>query len=193
MVCAALAIAPRADARRPPRFAPPGKGFWKVMVKPNAKWVLHDTIGENKKGTITVETYDVRTIDGADVARLRWTYSWGTKDTQDIGSTEMAKPTQVAVTAKGLYLLVAAMDDAAVSKALKGKPSRSDPPKAYAGTKLNKGRYLTTDDGLVCLGVGPTPDAGDCPDTCDGRVCWSEDGVEEISGMLAPGMSIFER
>src|SRR4051794_1681354 len=178
LLIGALVVGARADTKRATKA---GKGFWKVMVKPNAKWVLHPSYDDDKKqATITVETYDVRKVDGADVARLRWTYSYDGKTKEDIGSTESSKPTQVAVTDKGLYLLIGKMDDAAISEALKKKPSRSDPPKAYEGTKLNNGRYMTVDGGKVCMGDGPLPGTGDCPDVCDGRVCWTADGVVEI-------------
>jgi hypothetical protein len=164
------------------------KGFWKVLVKPKAKWVLHQTIGDDKKATVTVETYDVRTIDGADVARLRWTVVSGDgKYKEDAATGGSQTPTQVAVTAKGAYFLTADMDDAKVSKALKGKPSRSDPPKAYKGTKKNSGRYLTVSGDVVCMGEEPLPGAGDCEDVCEGEVCYSAtDGVISMHGTLAP-------
>lgn len=172
----------------------PAKGFWKILVKPKAKWVLHDTVAEDaahKAATITVETYDVRKVGGADVARLRWTHASG-KDRQDIGGE--LKPTQVAVTPAGIYLLGAELDDAAVAAALKRKPSRSDPPKPYKGTKQNQGRFLRIDDDLVCIGEEPLPDAGDCADVCEAEVCFSStEGVVRISGLAAPGYSIWSR
>jgi hypothetical protein len=173
---------------------PPGKGFWKVLIQPNAKWVLHETIGDSPR-TITIETYDVRKVAGADVARLRWTLtSADGKDKQDVGSNEEGRYTQLAVTPAGLYILWAAQDDAKVAAALKGKPSRSDPPKAYKGTKLNRGRYLdVNDDGTVCVGEGPMPDAGPCEDECDGTMCISPtDGIYKLMGNWAPGVSIFD-
>lgn len=165
------------------------KGFWKILVKPKASWTLQETLVE-KSGTITVETYDVRKIEDADVARIRWTLKRG-KETENIGGTE-GRYTQVAVNSKGLYILEDKMDDAAVKKALAGKPSRSDPPKPYKGTKLNEGRYLIIMNGLVCIGEGPRPGDGECPDTCDGTMCISPtDGVVKMMGTWAPGTSIF--
>ena len=164
----------------------PGKGFWKVLVQKGSKWVLHETAGD-KPAKLTIETYDVRKVGNADVARLRWTV-----DGKQIEPT--APFSQVAVTDAGLYLLWAAQDDAKVADELKKKPSRSDPPKAYAGTKLNEGRYLKIRDGLVCMGQGPEPDAGECPDTCDGWVCISAtDGIVEVAGNWSPGVSFFKR
>ena len=168
----------------------PGKGFWKVLVQKGAKWVLHESTAEGKPATLTIETYDVRKVGKANVARLRWTVKSG--DTHEFEPS--APLTQIAVTDDGAYLLWAAQDDAKVSEALKKKPSRSDPPKPYKGTKLNEGRYLDIRDGLVCMGQGPTPDAGECPDTCDGWICISpSDGIVEVAGNWSPGVSMFDR
>lgn len=173
----------------------PGKGFWKILVKPKAAWVLHNTMADDAAGKaakVTIETYDVRKVAGADVARLRWTHTHGI-ETQDIGGGVLM-PTQVAVTAAGLYLLSAADDDAKITAALKKKPSRSDPPKPYAGTKQNQGRYLHVLDDMVCMGEGPTPDAGECADVCDAQVCFSAtDGVVSMMGLAAPGYSVWEQ
>lgn len=167
-----------------------GKGFWKVLVTPKAHWVLRDS--SNAKSTITVETYDVRKVGEADVARLRWTYHNEANATEDISGGE-GKFSQVAVTAAGLYLLDKADDDAKIAKVIAGKPSRSDPPKPYDGTKLNHGRYLHIRDDQVCMGTGPEPGAGDCPDTCDGAVCITTAGIASLYGTYAPdGESIFD-
>jgi hypothetical protein len=166
------------------------KGFWKILVKPKAVWTLYETIAPDAKGVITVETYDVRKIGKADVARLRWTLKNGSTK-EDIGGHD-GRYTQVGVTDAGLYIMEASMDDKAVEKQLAGKPSRSDPPKPYEGTKQNQGRYLMIMNGLVCLGQGPLPGADDCPDTCDGTMCISPtDGVVTLYGNWAPGVSIF--
>ncbi len=162
------------------------KGFWKILVQPNAKWVLTETLDEEPK-TLTVETYDVRKIDNADVARLRWTVHEG-KATRDVGDTNTGKYTQVAVTSAGLYLFDADADDAKIADRLKGKPSRSDPPKAYDGTKQNNWRYLRIEnDDEVCLGTNEfLPADGDCPDTCFAEVCLSRTkGVVELTGQWA--------
>lgn len=188
LLVALVAMPLDAAPKHKPARGKVGKGFWKVLVTPKATWVLHDTVVD-KSATVTIETYDVRKIGDADVARVRWTHRWSGGQS-DIGGG--GKFTQVAVTSAGLYLLDKDMDDAAVAKALAGKPSRSDPPKAYAGTKLNHGRYLTVDEGTVCMGTGPEPGAGDCPDTCDGSVCMTAAGIVSLDGTYAPNESIFE-
>ena len=167
--------------------AKPGKDFWKILVKPNAKWVLVDETSKDKKSTITVETYDVRKVGDADVARIRMTHRWGTgkDESDDISGT--ALPVQVAVTAKGLYFLNDTKDDAKIATVLAGKPTRSAPPKAYKGTKVNNGRYLRVDGDMVCMGEEPLPGAGMCDDICEGEICISStDGVVSLHGTLSP-------
>jgi len=188
--------APTAQGKAKPKPNPdaqPVKGFWKVLVKKGAKWTLKETIGDSRD-TLTIETYDVRKVGTADVARLRWTLIGKDGEKRDVGDSESGRYTQLAVTPEGLYILYAQQDDARVAQMLKGKPSRSDPPKAYAGTKQNHGRYLTVRSAdYVCLGQGPEPDAGECPDTCDGTLCISAtDGPVELLGNWAPGVSVFE-
>lgn len=200
VVACAVAFVGQADADKKKRVKPPAtkstaaKGFWRVLVKPNAKWVLRETIddaaGKPSTNTITVETYDVRKVAAADVARLRWTLKDG-ENISDIGG----QYTQLAVTPAGLYILTAEMDDAKIATRLKDIPSRSDPPKAYVGTKQNHGRYLRVEDtGNVCMGEGAEPGAGDCEDVCEGYVCISPtDGIVGLFGNWAPGVSIFEK
>jgi hypothetical protein len=173
-----------------------GKGAWRALVQPKARWVLHDTINKEKPlRTIVIETYDVRKVAGADVARLRWTALLGTKKDEFWGDSDEL-PGQVAVTDAGLYLLKAKATDAEIAERLKGKPSRSDPPKPYQGTKRNEGRYLdfrdTSGGPVTCLGQGPLPGAGDCDDICDASFCVSPTaGVVIIEGLWAPEHSIF--
>ena len=186
----AMSGAVRAEVKKP------GKDFWKILVAPKAKWVLHDPNAGNdaarKTATVTVETYDVRTIGKAQVARLRWTHkdSSGRVDVR----RRPLQPTQVAVTRDGLYLLDEAMDDAAVTIALKKKPARSSPPKPYKGTKQNGGRYLKVDGADVCVGQARLAADGPCEDVCETEVCFSAtNGVISITGYDAPGEMIWER
>lgn len=163
--------------------AKPGKDFWKILVKPDAKWVLVDTT-EKGTATVTVETYDVRKVGDAEVARLRITERFDGKP-QDSSGTFL--PVQVAVNAKGLYFLNDTKDDAKILAVLKGKPTRSAPPKAYKGTKVNNGRYLRVDGDTVCMGEEPLPDAGECADICEGEVCISATaGVVSLHGTMSP-------
>lgn len=165
------------------------KGIWRVLVKPKSRWVLKNSDGKDK---IVVETYDVRKVGAADVARLRWTHVNGTKQ-EDIGSSDAGTYTQVAVTAAGMYILSADMDDAAITTALGKKPSRSDPPKAYEATKQNQGRYMSVANGAVCWGNHPWQKDFQCEDTCDGWVCIDAGGVSELSGTYAPDLGHFTR
>jgi hypothetical protein len=182
-VVALLASCSSASADATP---PPAKGFWKILVKPGAKWVLAPHVDEGATGLsekVTIETYDVRKIGDADVARLRWTSG---KDVYNDGADDL--PTQVAVTDKGLYLLRADMDDAAVTEALAKAPSRSDPPKPYKGTKRNHGRYLRVAElGIVCMGWSYIQGDGECEDRCQGEICIAPtDGIVSFDGTYAP-------
>jgi len=178
-----------------PAFAePPAKGFWRILVKPKARWVLRSAMETKTKAKVVVETYDVRKVGVADVARLRWTAFSDDGTKTDWGSSDAGRYTQVAVTDAGLYILSADMDDAAVALALKKKPSRSDPPKAYKGSKQNQGRYLHTDGDEVCVGYEPLPGAGDCPDTCFGEVCFdAQKGPVSMMGTYSPDEGQFHQ
>jgi hypothetical protein len=172
-----------------PRAEGEPKGIWRILVKPKSKWVLKNSEGKDK---VVVETYDVRKVGAADVARLRWTHVDGKQQT-DIGSSDEGKYTQVAVTPAGLYILSADMDDAAILSALAKKPSRSDPPKQYEASKQNNGCYLSVNAGTVCWGSHPWQKDFQCEDVCDGWVCIDDRGVSELAGTYAPNMSTFTR
>ena len=177
------------------KSAAPGHGFWKILVKPGAKWVLepHGEAGANiPTSKIAIETYDVRKVGAGDVARLRWTEVDG-KDTRPYNDGADDLITQVAVTDKGMYLLRADMDDAAVAKALEKPPSRSDPPKPYKGTKHNQGRYLRVAElGIVCMGWSHVEGDGECEERCEGEVCISAaDGIVSMDGTYVPQDSYY--
>lgn len=197
-IALALAVTPaQGEDKKPPASKKskvvPGKEFWKILVKPNAKWVLKNE--ESKKDIVTIETYDVRKVGDAEVARLRWTHSSPDGKKEDIGATESGKPTQVAVTDKGLFLLNAKNDDAVIAKRLTEKPSRSSPPRGYEGTKKNGGRYISiSDDGIVCMGEAPVDKDFQCEDVCDAWICVSATaGVIELQGLWAPSNAFFKK
>jgi hypothetical protein len=164
-------------------------------VAPKASWQLDERAPDKggKPSSIRVETYDCRVLANASVARLRWTQVLATGN-KDVGDSNLGRYTQVAVTAAGIYLLSADMDDAAVTSALKRKPSRSDPPRPYSGTSQNQGRFLTIEDGkdgpIACMGA-PTPRESD-KDPVVGEVCVSAaKGIVFLGGGYAPGGKIF--
>ncbi len=174
---------------------PPAKGFWKILVAPGAKWVLEPHAEERMEvpsEKITIETYDVRRIGDADVARLRWTATAG-KESQPYNDGADDLLTQVAVTEKGVYLLRADQDDAAVTAALLKAPSRSDPPKPYKGTKVNRGRYLRVAElGIVCMGWSHVEGDGECDERCEGEMCISPtDGIISLDGTYVPQDSYY--
>jgi hypothetical protein len=171
----------------------PKKGFWKILVKPDAKWTLYRKGEKDKKKAprIVIETHDVRKVGAADVARLRWTLvaADGKKSAYQCDGCY----TQIAVTSAGMYIVSDAKDDAQIAASLKGKPSRSDPPKSYGGTKQNAGRFLNLHDSargkLACYGERPsTGEAEACEEpVCYGLACVSADlGIVRLDGFYAP-------
>lgn len=163
--------------------------------------MLKDTFkSEGRQDHVIIETYEKPKIGGADVARLRWTHVWD-KGKKKRGKCDMCAGgqfTQVAVTPEGLYMLDASMTDAEVESALKGKPSRSEPPRPYTATKQNEGRYLRREDrageSQVCMGWEALPGAPACDDTCFGELCVSaKNGPVDLNGTWAPNYSFFVR
>ncbi len=174
------------------------KDFWRLFVRPHKPWVLRlktDKYDDNNK--ITVESYDIRKVGAADVARLRWTHKKGADSDGYVLDADDCKWTQVAVTDAGMYLFTAEDDDAKILAALAGKPNRSSPPKPYKATKTNGGRTLkvTDDNGeaMVCWGwetVGET----DCDDLCFGNICaTASKGVVFLEGRCAPDWFPYSR
>jgi hypothetical protein len=196
LVVMLVSVVAQADHKKPP-----GKGFWKILVKPHAKWVLHDRFAadmakQNKDKDafiqqLVVETYDVRKVGEADVARLK--FHSPDSDENALAFTHAGPITQVAVTSAGAYLFYASADDAAIIEALKSKPARSDPPKEYKGTKTNEGRYLRILGGdVVCMGWAALP-SEKCEDDCEGAVCVSAtEGVVALFGNWSPNATQFE-
>jgi hypothetical protein len=191
----ALLLLPLVARRAEGDLAAPS--FWGALVAPHARWALpkKDVPAGAKAETTIVETYDARTVAGAHVARLRWTHETAAGK-RDVGDSDAGRYTQLAVTAAGLYVLSADMDDAAIAKALQKPPSRSDPPRRYAGTKQNGGRFLRLAQGahglIACLGKGAVPSGPACGADCAGEVCVSAaDGFVRLDGAFAPGGGTF--
>jgi len=132
----------------------PGKGFYKVLVTPNAKWELKNVIShDGKSDKIIVETYDVRKVGTADVARIRWSLSYEGEKSALVNGDDL--PTQVAVTNKGLYLLNATDDDAKIAQALATtKPSRSRSAEGVQGHKDQQGSLREDPAGKRVHGLG---------------------------------------
>jgi hypothetical protein len=174
--------------------ARPAKGFWRALVQPGARWVLHDKL-PGSRDALAIETYDVRKVGGAEIARLRWTFDDGTRH-RDVGPTAAGGGfRQLAVSAAGLYLLPADLDGARLAAALRGAPTHADPPATVDATAQTHNRYLhVADGGLACFGEAP-PDAG-CDGeygSCDGELCVAGDGIVSVSGRWAPGDTTFHR
>jgi hypothetical protein len=191
-ICSAILPSPgQANDASP---APPAGdlGFWKILVKPKARWVLYDVVDTGKprhrRASITVETYDIRTVGTARVGRLRW--SEGGRDA--LVQCGFGCPTRVAVTSAGLYFIDDDASDEKILQALKHHPSRSNPPKEYQGTKRNGRRYLDVEGDVVCMGETPLESDGPCEETCFATVCIDADkGVVQIGGSWAPDDGLY--
>jgi hypothetical protein len=177
-----LAVSPAAAERQ----KPVGKGFWKILVKRGAKWILHPASQAKQGGApvriaMVIETYDVRRAGNADVARLRWTLLLDSYKDEIVDTYA-----QVAVTDAGLYSLPGDMGDTEIAKALKGKPLFEDPPRAYHKLSGDYLEFLEIHDGvLVCMGRRYVPPPGPpCMDYCDDReICISATaGIVHLSG-----------
>lgn len=161
----------------------PGKNFWRILVKPGGKWILYlaqkDKLDEEL--ALTINTYDVRKVAGADVARLR-----GAINTPQPDDFDLQPFSQVAVTAAGIYLLRANMNDAMIAEALKHEPSFPDPPKAAHKTDGVKDEFVELhDNAIVCVGFRGPPHA--CIDYCSAEMCVSAtEGIVRLSGAWAP-------
>jgi hypothetical protein len=196
LVAISIALSASGNAKEAPPPAPPAPpadlGFWGILVKPNARWVLKDVVDDDKspghrRATVTVETYDLRTVGTARVGRLRWTA--GKTPFEQCGAVCLHR---VAVTPAGLYFIDDDATDEKILEALQHHPARSNPPRAYPGTKRNGGRYLDVQGDVVCMGDEPLTDAGDCDDTCFSTVCIAKDkGVVQLGGTAAPDNGLF--
>jgi hypothetical protein len=181
------------DVAKSPAPVPADLGFWGILVKTKARWVLEDVMDKDrspkhKRAAIIVETRDIRTVGTARVGRLRWRWSDKTEYVQ-AGAVSLDR---VAVTPAGLYFIDDDATDEQILQTLKRHPSRSNPPREYSGTKRNGGRYLSVEGDMVCMGDEPLADSGPCDDTCFSVLCIDKDkGVVQLGGTAAPDNGLF--
>ena len=128
LVAISIALSASGNAKdAPPAAAPADLGFWGILVKPNAHWVLKDVVDDDKssghrRATVTVETYDLRTVGTARVGRLRWTV--GKAPFEQCGAVCLHR---VAVTPAGLYFIDDDATDEKILEALKTPPGPLQP------------------------------------------------------------------
>jgi hypothetical protein len=168
---------------RPPKLAP---GVWKPLLQPNQKWVLKNG-DEKDPAQIIVETYDVRKVGDADVARLRWTHTWE----KEHSVVEQGAPTQIALGKGGVWFLSAEADDKAVAAALKKKADYADPPQLWKEMSRRDGRAVTQEQGnggkwMICIEDGPPKGAGECEDVCFASFCFADEGIVKLDGTWSP-------
>ncbi len=187
-VAACLTTTALAGGKKP-KAPPTPWGLWKPLVQPGAKWMLYARNASNEP-TVTVETYDVRKVGEASVARLRWSLAEKGKKAEELAAGGPIE--QVAVTDKGAYVLAKDESDTKIIEALKKPPTYGDPPAAIDSTKHNDGKNIehrTTKLGrMVCIGYGPAKGAGECENICHGAYCLSpEKGIVALEGTYGPG------
>jgi hypothetical protein len=174
---------PKEEAVKPP--APTSKSFWEPLVTAGGRWHLATDDQELRGTYIVVEVYDARAVKGGKVARLRWSVRTGS-GTSPMGNS---LPTQIALTKKGAFLLSDRLDDAGVEKAIKGKPTYADPPKAF----VKDDSYVRKDGEDICIGVGTAPGTGKCTDVCHAEFCLGKGvGVTTVSGNYTPDAVSFK-
>jgi hypothetical protein len=169
------------DKPKPAVAAPSATSVWEPLVAPGARFVLVDG---GASARIVVESYDARVVHGAKVARLRWLVEDGGARSPMGNSL----PTQIAVSKKGAWLLTERLDDDAITKALKGKPTFADPPRPIE----NDDGYVRKQGGSVCIGIG-TPPGKPCPaGVCHAEYCLAPGvGLTAVSGNYTPSAGAY--
>jgi hypothetical protein len=134
---------------------------------------------------ISVESYDVRTVGAAKVARLRWTLVQNGVG-EPLGGD---LPTQLALGKKGVWAFSDRLGDKEIAKELKKKPTWTDPP--AIGTRKD-GTYVRKDGEAICFGQGTAPGTAKCNDVCHAEFCLApERGVVAIGGLYTPNSAQF--
>ncbi len=156
-------------------MAPADDPFWHVLAQPGACWSLLPTGGDPLRD-IVIEAYDARSVDGADVARLRVTYN-GPNGPEDISDRD-PWPQQVAVGPKGVWFVGRKADDKAVTAAMAKAPTYLLVPRPMEPAKANKWRFLRKGASIkgevACVGFEiPKPE---CTDACSASICASHTG-----------------
>lgn len=199
---AAAKPAKSVGSAKPPAPAPRSPSVWEPLVLPGARFVLLGAPPPSSPSSlpttstpgprIVVESYDVRVVHGAKVARLRWVV----EDNGARSPMGNSLPTQIAVTKRGAWLLTDRLDDKGVTAALARKPTFADPP-----------RLVENDDGYVrrsgadggsgegdgvCIGIG-TPPSKPCPaGVCHAEYCLAPGiGLTSMSGNYTPSAGAF--
>jgi hypothetical protein len=172
---------------------------WEPLVAPGARFVLLGappaasaaalSTSVTPGPRIVVESYDVRVVHGAKVARLRWVV----EDNGARSPMGNSLPTQIAVTKKGAWLLTERLDDKGVAAALAHKPTFADPPRPIEnddGYVRREKTAISAD--AVCIGIG-TPPPKPCPaGICHAEYCLAPGiGLVSMSGNYTPSAGAF--
>ena len=172
-------------------LAPTEGAAWRAVVQPGACFTLKNVGVAGKAGppgdVLVIESYDVRRVDDAEVARLRVTHATPTEQGGVSGLPDL--PQQLAVTSKGVWMLDRKVDDPGVTKALGKGPTYAADPRSQEPTKANKYAFVrkghNAKGDVICVGRDqPKPE---CTEACTSMVCFSvQSGVVLVEGAASP-------
>jgi hypothetical protein len=179
VLLASGAVAAKTPPPAPPAKPRPSTSVWEPLVQPSVRYRLFSE--QDRDRFVELETYDVRVVKDARVARLRWSHVNGDARSP-LGNS---LPSQVAVTKRGVWWLTDRADDKQVAEALRRKPDLADPPRP----RTDDEGYVRQDGDVVCMGVGLPPGTGKCEvEPCHAEVCFAAGrGPVSLSGNYAPG------
>jgi hypothetical protein len=149
------------------------KGRWNALLVKDATWTL-PRVSEHSEGAgtaLVVKVVEVRSVAGAQVARLEYEVVDGDDDSNSL-------PAQVAVTKKGVYLFADGTTDAELKRALKKRPMF---PAAGSTAKFGSrkdGTYAIIPKDhpeAACYGYQADPNCGSAP--CNHWICLDDKGV----------------
>lgn len=172
-------------------LAPTEGTAWRALVQPGACFTLKNMGQAGKAGppgdVLVVESYDVRRVDDAEVARLRVTHATPTEQAAANGLADV--PEQIAVTAKGAWVLDKKADDAAITKAMSKAPTWPAEPRPGEATKASKWSFAkhghNAKGDVLC--VGHDKPKAECTEACASLVCVSvASGVVMVEGASSP-------
>ncbi len=175
-----------------PQTASADMGIWDDFFKPGAKWTLNNDSSRSSQhfARVVVTNYDIHTLGNAVVAKLRWVCidSAG----KEVGDCRFSfLPSQIALTAKGVFFLEATATDEKIIQAIKGQPTFVNPPKitnhGYGLHVIRSDWHRKQGKDVLCFYDSPPKNAPDCEDVCFSDMCLSKGhGIVSVSGNAMP-------
>jgi hypothetical protein len=153
------------------------KGRWNAVLVKDATWTLPVTEkNENGPTSLTVKVVEVRSIAGAQVARID--YEVIVPGDEECFCDDHSLPAQIAVTKKGVYLFADDATDEQIKKALKKKPMfpAAGSTAKFGARKDGSYAIIPKDHSeAACYGYQADPSCGSAP--CDSWICLDDKGV----------------